>query len=80
MIDLLLVVLALASVFSVGLLFLPAIVELKKPQDAGPRLITGVLGQTNPTKMAWHNLDDEPKIEGPSSGGVPDDFSDSAKK
>jgi hypothetical protein len=35
----LLIALALASVASIGLLFLPAIIELKKPSDQGPRSI-----------------------------------------
>jgi hypothetical protein len=45
MADSLLVALAFASVVSVGLLFLPSIVELKKPRDNGPRLIIDVVRQ-----------------------------------
>jgi hypothetical protein len=39
MLDWFLVALVAASVVSVGLLFLPAIIEMKKPRDAGPRSI-----------------------------------------
>ena len=39
MLDWFLVALVTASVVSVGLLFLPAIIEMKKPRDAGPRSI-----------------------------------------
>jgi hypothetical protein len=35
----LLIALAIASFASIGLLFLPAIIELKKPADQGPRTI-----------------------------------------
>ncbi len=37
--------LALATIVSLVLLFLPAIIELKKPKDAGPRLITDSIEQ-----------------------------------
>ena len=32
--------LAIATAITISFLFLPAIIELKKPKDAGPRLIT----------------------------------------
>jgi hypothetical protein len=37
--ETLIVTLIVTSVIFVALLFLPAIIELKKPKDAGPRLI-----------------------------------------
>ena len=62
MLDSLLVALAMASVVSVGLFFLPAIVELKKPRDAGPRLIADILGQNrSSTKTSLINIEDESK-------------------
>jgi hypothetical protein len=61
MLDSLLVALAIISVVSVGLLFLPAIIELKKPRDAGPRLIDDVLGQNSSIKTSLLNIEDEPK-------------------
>ena len=78
MVDSLLVALAMASVVSVGLLFLPAIIELKKPHDAGPRLIIDFLGQKflDPHQMALYNLEEVSKIEG-SSVGFTGDYSDS---
>jgi hypothetical protein len=64
MLDMLLVALAMASVVSVGLLFLPAIVELKKPRDAGPRLIADVLGQNRSSiKTSLINIEDESKLD-----------------
>ena len=62
--TLLLVTLTMASVVSVGLLFLPAIVELKKPRDAGPRLIADVFGQncSGVKKTAVSNIEDESKL------------------
>jgi hypothetical protein len=52
-------------VMSFLLMFLPAIVELKRPKDAGPRLIVDFLGQKGleGNKMAWYNLEDASKIE-----------------
>ena len=35
----LLIVLLFSSVISIGLLFLPALIEFKKPRDSGPRII-----------------------------------------
>jgi len=62
MVDSLLVTLATASVVSVGLLFLPAILELKKPRDAGPRLIDDILGQNFPSaKTTLLKIEDESK-------------------
>jgi hypothetical protein len=43
--------LSLATIVSLVLLFLPAIIELKKPKDAGPRLIADSIEQ-----MHSHNL------------------------
>ena len=63
MLDSLLVALAMASVVSVGLLFLPAIVELKKPRDAGPRLIANIHGQNRSSpKTSLINIEDESKL------------------
>jgi hypothetical protein len=39
-IEILVASLLLTTALSFGLLFLPAIIELKKPKDAGPRLIS----------------------------------------
>jgi hypothetical protein len=64
MLDSLLVALAMASVVSVGLLFLPAIVELKKPRDAGPRLIADNFGKNcSSAKTSLINIEDESKLD-----------------
>lgn len=80
MIDSLLIALAMASVVSIGLLFLPAIVEFKKPRDAGPRLIADLPGQKclNAHNMARHNLEDASKIGDPSVDFT-SNFSDSTQ-
>jgi hypothetical protein len=45
---------AVASVISVGLLFLPAIIELKKPSYSGPRLIDSLFEQRfSSAKKLW---------------------------
>jgi hypothetical protein len=62
MLDLFLVALTIASIVSVGLLFLPSIIEMKKPRDAGPRLIDDLVIQNSlPTKKT--PIDDEPKTK-----------------
>jgi hypothetical protein len=56
----LLIALTLASVVSIGLLFLPAIVELRKPRDSGPRLIDGIAQQNFASNT---KLSEQPKEE-----------------
>jgi hypothetical protein len=80
MIDLLLVILVFASVVSLGLLFLPAIIELRKPRDAGPRLIMDFHKKTDHTKLTWHNLSKTPTIADSSISRFDEGFSDSVKK
>ena len=50
---------------SVTLLFVPAVIELKKPPDAGPRCIPDSSSQIrlNNLKMALSNIDEELKFE-----------------
>ena len=60
MLDWFLVALVTASVVSIGLLFLPAIIEMKKPRDAGPRSIDDLSIQ-NPLLTKKPSIDDEPK-------------------
>ncbi len=55
MIDGLLATLVMASVVSIGLLFLPAFIELKKTHDAGPRIMPDPTTQT-PIPIAISNL------------------------
>ncbi len=47
------------------LMFLPAIIELKKPKDAGPRLITDSFAQMRlpSLKTALFNIEDELKFD-----------------
>jgi hypothetical protein len=62
--DSMLISLAIASVISVGLLFLPAIIELKKPHDSGPRLIDGLFEQGfSSAKKTLVDIENESKIE-----------------
>jgi hypothetical protein len=64
MMDSMLISLAIASVISVGLLFLPAIIELKKPSDSGPRLIDGLFEQRfSRPKKNLVNIENESKME-----------------
>jgi hypothetical protein len=64
MMDMLLAALALASVVSIGLLFLPALIEFKKPRDAGPRLIVDVFRQNcSNNKTSLVNSEAEPKLD-----------------
>ncbi len=68
--DSMLISLAIASVISVGLLFLPAIIELKKPQDSGPRLIDGLFEQGfSSDKKTLVKIENESKMEFPSGIG-----------
>jgi len=60
MLDWFLVALVTASVVSIGLLFLPAIIEMKKPRDAGPRSIDDLSIQ-NPLLTKKPSIDDELK-------------------
>ncbi len=65
--DLMLISLALASVISVALLFLPAVIELKKPRDSGPRLIDGFFEQEFlGSKKTLVDFENELKNEYPS--------------
>ncbi len=67
MMDPMLISLAIASVISVGLLFLPAIIELKKPRDTGPRLIDGLFEQGfSSDKKTLVKIENESKMEYPS--------------
>jgi hypothetical protein len=60
MMDSMLISLAVASVLSVGLLFLPAIIEFKKPRDPGPRLIDDFFEQKfSGTEKPLVNFDNE---------------------
>ena len=43
------------------LLFLPAVIELKKPKDAGPRLITDSIAKTCIIPLA--NIEEERKFD-----------------
>jgi len=53
-IDLMLISMAVVSVISVGLLFLPAIIDLKKPHHSGPRLINDLFEQRfSSAKKLW---------------------------
>jgi hypothetical protein len=64
MMDSMLISLAIASVISVGLLFLPAIIELKRPRDSGPRLIDGLFEQgISSAKKTLVDIENESKIE-----------------
>jgi hypothetical protein len=60
MVDMLLVVLVFSSVVSVGLLFLPALIEFKKPQDSGPRLIPDFMFPT-PITTELEEEEDKPQ-------------------
>ena len=56
---------ATTTALSVALLFLPAIIELKKPRDAGPRLITDSFMQMrlSALKMALFDIEEELKFD-----------------
>jgi len=60
--SLILDIVATVAMFSV--FFLPALIELKKPRDAGPRLI-GLLPAKAPLAILDFliNLDEEPKLD-----------------
>jgi hypothetical protein len=64
-IETLIVALATTTILSVALLFLPAIIELKKPKDAGPRLITDSFAQIrlSALKTALLNIEEELKFD-----------------
>ncbi|MCL5949487.1 MAG: hypothetical protein M1490_03305 [Candidatus Bathyarchaeota archaeon] len=53
-------------------MFLPAIIELKKPKDAGPRLITDSFAQMHLSalKTALLNIEDELKFDSQLSGKI----------
>lgn len=71
-IDTLIAALATTTVLSVVLLFLPAIVELKKPKDAGPRLITDSFAQMrlSTLKTALFNIEHELKFDSQLVGRI----------
>jgi hypothetical protein len=58
-------ILALTTTLSAMLLFLPAIIELRKPKDAGPRLIPDYFVQMRllSQKTALFNIDDDLKYD-----------------
>jgi hypothetical protein len=59
-------ILVLGTPVLILILFLPAIVELKKPQDSGPRIITDQIPTIRPaTESVFHltNIEEEQKIE-----------------
>jgi hypothetical protein len=58
-----LIALALASSASIGLLFLPAIIELKKPLDQGPRSIGETYLQNRLKSL--EKQDEMPKVDCP---------------
>jgi hypothetical protein len=53
-------------------MFLPAIVELKKPKDAGPRLIDGSFAQIrfSSLTMPLLNLEDDLKLDSQLNGNI----------
>ncbi len=52
-------------IVSVMLLFLPAVIELKKPKDLGPRRVKDKLGKIRikPFKIAITNIDDKEDLD-----------------
>ena len=61
------------SVFlSFTLLFLPAIVELRKPHDAGPRFMADSFSQTHlgTLKMSLLNIEDDSKFDSQLAGKI----------
>jgi hypothetical protein len=68
-VETLIVAIATSTIMLVVLLFLPAIIELKKPRDAGPRLITDSHAQneSNSPKIALPNVEGELEFNGQSA-------------
>ena len=64
-IETLLAALATTTILSSALLFLPAIIELKKPKDAGPRFITDSFAQfrLSTLKIVLLNIEEELKFD-----------------
>jgi hypothetical protein len=61
----LLITTLIAATTAIVLMFLPAIIELKKPRDAGPRLITDYFAQMglSALRIPLINIEDGGKLD-----------------
>ncbi len=64
--NMLIITMLSSTTLAILIMFLPAVIELKRPLDAGPRLIKGNFAEIllSNLKIPIINLEDDSKLEG----------------